>query len=216
MKKQETAKRWILFIISLFAIGLGIAITRHGDLGVSPISSVANVVAMRFPALSFGTWLFLWNCTMLAGQIILLRRNFRAIQLLQIPLSFLFGWFTDLGTVIASALPNQTYPARIGMVLLGTAVLALGITLGVTADVVLNSGEAMVKALSDTLKKPFGNVKVVFDISCVAVSVILSLMFFGKIEGTREGTLIAAVCTGFVVKAFTKMLREPLEGLLRA
>ena len=216
MKKQEAVKRWILFIISLFAIGLGIAITRHGDLGVSPISSVANVVAMRFPALSFGTWLFLWNCTMLAGQILLLRRNFRAIQLLQIPLSFLFGWFTDLGTVIASALPNQTYPARIGMVLLGTAVLALGITLGVTADVVLNSGEAMVKALSDTLKKPFGNVKVVFDISCVAASVVLSMLFFGKIEGTREGTLIAAVCTGFVVKAFTKMLREPLEGLLRA
>ena len=216
MKKKELYKRWILFIVSLFVTGLGIAVTRYGDLGVSPISSVANVVAMRFTVFSFGTWLFLWNCLMLAGQILLLRRDFRTIQLLQIPLSFLFGWFTDVGTAIAAVLPNQTYPARVGMVLLGTVILALGITLGVTADVVLNSGEAMVKALSDTLKKPFGNVKVVFDISCVAASVVISLMFFGRIEGTREGTLIAAVCTGFVVKAFTKRLRGPLERLLRA
>ena len=215
MKKNELIRRYLLFIFSLFIMGVGIVITRHGDLGVSPISSVANVVALKLPVLTFGTWLFIWNCVMLLGQILLLRRNFKMISLLQIPLSVLFGWFTDIGTMIASRLPADIYPLRILMVLLGTAVLAVGITMGVTADAVLNSGEAFVKALSDTVKKPFGNVKIVFDISCVAASIVMSLLFFGgKIVGTREGTVIAALTTGLAVKLFTRLLRDPLEKLL--
>lgn len=83
------------------------------------------------------------------------------------------------------------------------------------ADVVMNSGEAFVKAVSDTVHKEFGSVKVVFDISCVIVAVVLSLIFFDfHVMGTREGTIIAAVLTGFVVKFWNKLVRKPLEKLL--
>lgn len=120
---KELAKRYALFIISLFISALGVAITKKGELGVSPISSVA--------------------------------------------------------------------------------------------DVVMNSGEAFVKSVSDTVHKEFGSVKVVFDISCVIVAVVLSLIFFDfHVMGTREGTIIAAVLTGFVVKFWNKLVRKPLEKLL--
>ena len=39
MSKKEKVKRYVLFIISLFFSALGVAITKHGALGVSPISS---------------------------------------------------------------------------------------------------------------------------------------------------------------------------------
>ena len=120
---KELAKRYALFIISLFISALGVAITKKGELGVSPISSVA--------------------------------------------------------------------------------------------DVVMNSGAAFVKSVSDTVHKEFGSVKVVFDISCVIVAVVLSLIFFDfHVMGTREGTIIAAVLTGFVVKFWNKLVRKPLEKLL--
>lgn len=35
----------------------------------------------------------------------------------------------------------------------------VGISLSVIADVIMNSGEAFVKAVSDTIDKKFGNVK---------------------------------------------------------
>ena len=94
-------------------------------------------------------------------------------------------------------------------------VLGFGITLAVIANVILNSGEAFVKALSDTIHKEFGNVKIAFDISCVVVAVILSFLFFHKLVGTREGTVIAAFCTGFVVKFFSKYITAPLERFLK-
>ena len=102
------------------------------------------------------------------------------------------------------------------MVLIGVVVLGFGISLAVIANVIMNSGEAFVKALSDRVRKEFGNVKVAFDVSCVLLALVLSLLFFdGAIVGTREGTVISALLTGFVVKWFSKRLETPLEALLR-
>lgn len=42
-------------IISLFFSALGVAFTKRGELGVSPISSVANVMSCKFVSLSLGT-----------------------------------------------------------------------------------------------------------------------------------------------------------------
>ncbi len=215
MTKNETVKRYILLVISLFFSALGVAVTKYGELGVSPISSVANVLSYKFSSLSLGMWLIIWNCILIVGQVIILRKNFKIIQLLQIPVSFLFGYFTDFGSWLVSFIPADSYAARLVMVILGVVILGFGISLSVIANVVMNSGEAFVKAISDVWHKNFGNIKIAFDISCVAAAVILSLLFFNfKIVGTREGTVISAVFTGMVVKFFVKRLKAPIETVL--
>ena len=81
----------------------------------------------------------------------------------------------------------------------------------------MNSGEAIVKAMSDTLRKEFGYVKVAFDIFCVSSSVVLSLILFeGQIVGTREGTIISACVTGLVVKFIAKHIRGGIEKIIAA
>ncbi|MBQ9151116.1 MAG: YitT family protein [Clostridia bacterium] len=216
MKPKEIIKRYALFIISLFFSGLGVAMTKHGALGVSPISSVANVLSLRFTFLSIGSWLIVTNCLMVLAQILILRKKFRPIQLLQIPLSFLFGYFTDLGMLLISPIPAEAYPVRLALVVGGVAVLGFGISLSVIANVIMNAGEGLVKAVADTAGKPFGTVKVIFDVSYVTFSILLSLLLFsGSLRGTREGTVIAAVGTGFVVKLFNRLLAKPLDAALR-
>ena len=215
MSKKEIFKRYILFILCLFFMGIGVALTKHGELGVSPISSVANVISIKFTFLSFGTWLTISNCVLLLGQVLLLRKNFQPIQLLQIPLSFLFGYFTDFGLYLASFIPNDIYIVKLLLVIFGIVVLGFGITLGVIANVILNSGEAFVKALAAVLHKDFSNVKIAFDISWVALSIVLSLIFFnGSMVGTREGTVISAVFTGVAVKLWLKFIKNPIENVL--
>lgn len=215
MSKAEITKRYILFVISLFFAALGVAFTKRGELGVSPISSVANVMSCKYSFFSLGTWLIIWNCILIAGQILILRKKFHSIQLIQIPLSFLFGWFTNFGLWIVSFIPQSSYFIRLTMVIVGIIILGLGISLSVIADVVMNSGEAFVKAISDVTHKDFGNIKIAFDISCVAVALILSFLFFDfKVVGTREGTVISAVFTGIVVKFFSKKLNKPINFIL--
>ena len=79
MSRKELAKRYVLFIISLFFAALGVAVTKHGELGVSPISSVANVMSDQFTALSLGEWLILWNCVLILGQVVIRRREFETV-----------------------------------------------------------------------------------------------------------------------------------------
>ncbi len=216
MSRKELAKRYGLFIVSLFFAALGVAVTKHGELGVSPISSVANVLSYQFTVLSLGEWLIVWNCVLILGQVVIRRRDFAPIQLLQVPLSFLFGWFTDFGSWCVSGIPAESYLLRLALVLGGTVILGFGIALAVLANVVMNSGEAFVKAMSDKLWMNFGNVKIGFDISCVVLAVMLSLVFFHSVVGTREGTMIAALLTGQIVKCFVRRLRKPVERLLCA
>lgn len=216
MSKKETAKRYILLIIGLFLAAMGVAFTRHGELGVSPISSVPNVLSYKFTFFTMGTWLIIWNCVLILGQIVILRRKFKPIEFLQVPLSFLFGYFTDFGLWCVSFIPSEAYPMRLLMVVIGVVVLGLGISLAFIAGVIMNSGEAFVKAVADTTGFEFGNVKIGFDIFCVVSAVILSLVFFDfKIVGAREGTVISALFTGVAVKFFNKRLKEPLEKILK-
>ncbi|MGN0485814.1 MAG: YitT family protein [Acutalibacteraceae bacterium] len=215
MSKKELVKRYTLFILGLFFSGIGVAFTKHGELGVSPVSSVANVMSYKFDFFSMGVWLIIWNCVLIVGQIVILRKDFKPYQLLQLPLSFLFGYFTDFGMWLVSFIPVNSYFMKLLMLFIGIVVLAFGISLTVIANVIMNSGEAFVKAISDKTKREFGNIKVVFDISCVTFSIILSLLFFDmKIVGTREGTILSAVLTGFVIKFFSKLLKNKLERIL--
>ncbi len=217
MKRKELIKRYSLFIVSLWFSALGVAVTKCGSLGVSCISSVPNVLSLRFTALTIGGWTFLWNTLLVLCQMALLRKNFQKIQLLQIPLSFLFGWFTDVAMLLAVKIPVNSYPMQLVMVVAGVAILAFGITLGVIANVVLNAGEGIVKALADVSGKEFGFVKVRFDMVCVILAVTISLLSFGgKLTGVREGTLIAAFLNGTLVKQYSRRLKAPLDQLLSA
>lgn len=215
VKSKELVKRYALFVTSLFFAALGVAFTKTGGLGVSPVSSVANVLSLRFPGVSMGQWLILWSAVLILGQILVLRRRYQPIQLLQLPMAVLFGWFTDGGMVIAGLVPVNSYPMQLVMVLLGVVILGFGVALSVVADVMFNAGEGFVKALSDVTEKNFGNVKIAFDIFSVALSVVLSLALFGgAVAGVREGTLIAALGTGLAVKFFTARLKTPLDRVL--
>ncbi len=214
MGKKEFIKRLILFTIGLFFSGLGIAFSKHADLGISTVSSIANVLSVKFDFISFGMWSTISNCAFVLGQIIILRKNFKLFQLMQIPMSFLFGIFTDIGLYIVSFIPTPNYAVRMALTIAGIIILAFGIALAVVANVLFNSGEGLVKAISDVSGKDFGKVKVGFDIACVAIAAVLSLIFFGEIVGIREGTLLAALSTGFIVNFFTKYISKPLNKIL--
>ncbi|MBR0085821.1 MAG: YitT family protein [Lachnospiraceae bacterium] len=212
---KELTKRYILFVISLFVTALGVALTRRAGLGVPPNSSISNVLSLHFLSIEIGTFIMLYNFVLLALQIILLRKRFDPIQLIQIPVSFAFGYFTNWCVMLVSPVPVPGYPVQMVLTIAGIIVLALGISMGVIADVVLNSAEGLVKALSDLSGISFGTIKIIFDIVQVCIAVILSLILFDmRIVGVREGTIIAAILTGLIVKFFMKTIKRPVEGLL--
>ena len=211
MSKKEILKRYLLFILGLFSMALGIALMVQARLGTSPISSIPYVFSLKFTFVSLGILTFIWNMILILGQIIILGRKFEKYQLLQIPLSVIFGVFVDVAKKMVSIIIPQTYCGSIFTLACGIMFLALGVSFTVIADVVLNSGEGFVKAVSIRTGFDFGSMKVIFDVSLVILSIVIGILFFKTIKGVREGTVIAAVLSGFIIKSLNKVLTDGLN-----
>jgi hypothetical protein len=206
MTAAETVKRSLVLALGVFVLGLGIAICVKSDLGISPISTTAYTLHSIVPVLSLGTFVFVQNFVFLILTIILLGRDFRPYQLLQLPCSFLFGLFVDLWEWIIGTDAPESYAARFALMLLSVVVVGLGFSLVVTSGLPLDSNTAFVNALVIRTGKPYHRLKVLTDVIIVALAATVALIFLHRIVGIREGTLVAAVCIGYVAGFFNKRL----------
>ena len=66
------------------------------------------------------------------------------------------------------------------------------------------AGEGVVLAICKVLPVKFGYMKVVFDVTLVVTACILSLVFTGRLQGVREGTVAAALMVGLIVGLIAK------------
>lgn len=77
-------KRYGMFFVGLVIMSFGIACSIKAELGTSPVSSLPFVLS-QFTPLSVGIASVLVNATLILLQILLLRRQYDPIQLIQLP-----------------------------------------------------------------------------------------------------------------------------------
>ena len=122
------------------------------------------------------------------------------------PISILFGYFIDLTMVILFFVDPQTYLSSVIHLLIGCVILGFGVYTEVLADVAMLPGESFVRAVSSTWKTEFGSTKVAFDVSLTVIAAVLSLIFSHRLDGVREGTIIATLLVGFIARLFGRRL----------
>lgn len=191
-------RRCIWFVLGVVLNSVGIALITKAALGTSPISSLPYVLSFAFP-LTLGQFTFLVNLLFIAGQILLLRRAFQPIQLLQIGVNVIFSLFIDWSMELFSWLQPHTALLQLLCLVAGCAVLALGISMEVAPDVLTVPGEGIVKALAQATHHKFGSTKMAFDVTLVATAAVLSLLFFHRLQGLGLGTILSALLVGRLV-----------------
>jgi len=206
MEENNLARRYLVFTFGIILNATGIAVTTGAELGTTPISSLPYVLSLAFP-LSFGTFTFVLNILMVLAQAVLLRREFRNIQYLQIAAAVVFSAIIDMVMLVMRMIPVTGYAERFGLLLLGSAMLGVGICLEVYCNVMYIPGEGLVKAISHRADREFGVIKIVFDVTLVSSALIASLFFMNGIAGLREGTLFSALTVGLMARFFIKNLR---------
>ena len=203
--KNNTAKRYLFFLIGILINAFGVALITKAALGTSPISSVPYVLSLRF-APTLGAFTFVMNLIFIILQPVLLRRDYQPIQLLQIVVNIVFSWFIDVSMNLLGWLEPQNIAVELLVLLLGCAVLGFGISVEVAPDVLLVPGEGLVGALTAASGRRFGSVKVAFDVTLVLISLALSLLFFHRLNGLGLGTVISALLVGRFVNLYNSRL----------
>lgn len=202
---KEMVKRYVVFLIGLFVSSLGVSFITKANLGTSPISSIPYVLSMRFP-LTIGGFTIVFSLLLIALQIMILKKDFKLIDLLQVPVSVIFGYFIDLTMIMLDWLDPQGYPFKIMYLLIGCVILGFGVYLEMLGNVIMLPGESFVRAVVKRWNRDFGFTKVCFDASMTICAGLLSVIFFLQLQGVREGTIISAILVGLIAKSFDKVL----------
>lgn len=214
MSTREIFRRYFIFFWGLVFNALGVAFTTKAALGISPISSTPYTLSLIVPALTIGNWTIIYCAFIVILNWIILKKEAKKIELLiQVGISFVFGYLIDFWIwLIGDYIEPSNYPMRIVLVIIGCIIVAFGAWLEVVADVAMLPGDSFVRAISRVTGKKLGNVRIISDLSMAALAAALSLIFLHGLYGVREGTLISALITGYIIKIMTRLFKR-LEHL---
>lgn len=213
-------KRLANYLIGLLIIALGINISKLSGLGISPVSSVPRALEVVF-GFSLGQMVMVIYCLLVFAQFIVLRRNFKPVNILGIPVAIVFGFMVDLvgidpnafGHLLAGFPKPGCYALRFVYLAASIVIIGVGVYAYLKPKLVPMPAEGLALAFSNTTGKTFGDCKTAVDVSLITLALLIQLMFLGGFSSftggnivIREGTALSALCVGQVVKFLNKKL----------
>lgn len=203
-----------MYFIGLFVMTIGIALSVKSNLGVSPVSSIPYTMTCVW-GIEMGKATILFHIILVLIQILLLRKKFKPVQLLQVVIGVVFGYFTTFCNYMVSFLPTpENLGIRIIMVLANTVFVAFGIFLYLPADLIPLAGEGCMQAVSSVTHIEFSKVKIGFDCTMVLVSAITCLTVLHNLGSVGAGTIIAAILVGTLVGIINRAFGKQRDKLL--
>ena len=199
--------QYLFCAAGLILISFGVALTTKAGLGTSPISAIPYSLSLIIPGLSMGTWLILFSTALVLIEIILLKGKMPARSWIsQLLISFPVGWLIDAAMWLLTPFNPEVYLVKVLTVILGCVIIALGAYLCVSASLLVLPGDGFVQVLAQVTGKSFGGVRVISDTTQILIAAVLCLIFLHALVGVREGTIIAAILVGSIVKIFARIL----------
>ena len=208
MKGRNIAIRYGVSTLGLVLVALGVGISIKSNLGIAPPSCPPTILNLQWTAISIGTFTWMMHLVFIFLQWIILGKRFKWEYLMQIPAAFVFGYMCDGAIWLFDAIgsPATNYMVQILLSLGAVVLTAVGIKLEVIGDGWILAGDKTTAVLAEVFRKPFGTVKVWFDITLVAITALFAWVCFGLLTGNgstvviREGTLILAILTGLCMR----------------
>jgi uncharacterized membrane protein YczE len=200
---KKSAKKLFIYVSGIFILSIGVNISKAAQMGISPVSAIPYAIELIWN-IELGKATLFFSIALIALQMVLLGKNFKLIQLLQLACIFLFSFFvTYTGSEhLLFWLPMPSfYITKLLYLFVSILIIGIGISFYLMTNYISLPAEGLMSAIVELSKGKwkFANVKVVIDSSMVVVSAILSMFFLGQLKSVREGTVISALLIGEVV-----------------
>ncbi len=211
---KNIIKRVLSYILGLFLLAVGVTISIKSNLGVSPVNSLPYMLS-QVTGLDQGMFTIIVFSFFILLQFIIIGKDFKPINILQIVFSTMFGYFVNFTNSIFAFIPSpNNYFIQLIYLILSIVVVALGLLFYLNANIVPQPAEGLMIAIADKTKTEMPKIKVIVDSIIVLCAIGLSFFFFQELVGIREGTIIAAIMIGKVLGILSKKFKEPLQKYL--
>lgn len=203
-------QRLTVCAVGMFVYASGVALTKNCDIGISPITSVAYALSL-LTGITMGWCTTIQNFAFFAIQRLLLKKEYGlGTAAAQLVMSILFSLFIDFTALVWGFVRPAGWPGKLAVFAAGCAVLALGMCMVMLADFVVLPAEGAVMAITRASQVKFGTVKVCFDGSMVAITILLTWVFLGRVAGIGAGTVIAVLLIGTLARPIGPFLKRAL------
>ena len=192
--------------IVLIINSLGVCLMAKSGFGISTISSVPFVFNKVFPALSFGTWNYIFQ-TMLVLTLMILKKAFCFEYIFSFVVGIGFGKMIDVHDAWLALLPN-TMALNVLYFALGFLIIGFGIALANRCMLPIIPTDTFPRDMSEILNKPYKYVKTTFDLCCLSTKLVLCIGILHGLHGVGIGTVLCAFITGKTVSMFQKVLDD--------
>lgn len=202
--KNKIALKLLFYFGGLIIMTLGVSLSVKSALGVSPISSIPYTITV-VSGMDLGIATILFSIVVVLLQILLLRKKYKMINLLQIPIGVVFGMFLTFFGKLMNLFPSpEGFIWKFILMLISTVFVALGVFLYVPAGFVPLPPEGILIAVTQVTKIKFSTAKIAGDITMVVISLITCLIALHAFGSIGIGTIVAALLVGTEVKWMTK------------
>lgn len=238
--KKSVFYRALFYVIGLLILAMGLTLNTKAGLGVSAIISVSESISLIFN-LNFGNVTLVLYAVFVVIELILhlisgwkkkknspealvhanraSRKYIFLVDILQFPLSIAFTRFLNIFSAILPDFPEgdgNTLPVIImRVIVLIIAIMLTGIGAAATLNMRLipNPGDGIVQAIADTIHKNVAFTKNCFDVVNITISVVISLVFAGRLRGVGIGTVLAVVGVGRAMAVFNHFAYKKMKEL---
>ncbi|MBE6883291.1 MAG: hypothetical protein E7487_01655 [Ruminococcaceae bacterium] len=206
-------KKLFLTILGIIIVYASVAFAIKSGLGVLPvdaaITSISDVIGMKI-----GTFTMLFHGCFFIGQIIIEKKNFQKIQILQLLYITLGGSVLNffLYVVLAGMPPITFYPLRLLITISAQIAIAFGCTLVLETRLIRTPMEGCIQLIADRIGMTMGRLRQIIDVVLVLISVTLTLLCHTD-WALREGTIIAAILFGPAMDFWKKRCFSQKEQL---
>lgn len=206
---MKSINRIVIYIGGIVLLALGGVLAIKSNLGASPISSLPLSIS-KVSRMSLGTAAAILFTIYVVIQILILKRDFKKIQLLQIVFAILFGQIMNFFNSIITININNFY-SKIIICILSFFITAFGVVFTITANIVPVAPDGLAQVISKKAKIDFGKAKIYFDCTVVLLSVSILLFNSKGLEGLGIGTVLSALLVGRIVSYISKNLKHKIE-----
>lgn len=212
--KDKLGMKLLFYFGGLLVMALGVIISSKANLGVPPSSSIAYTMDVCF-GIPIGVATVPFFAVLVLLQILLLRKNYKLINLLQLPVGIVFGIFLTSFQKLFTGIPTpDNFLLKLVMLLISTVFVAAGLFLYISPGFITLAPDGFILAVATVTKKKYHDVKIVFDVSMVTVSMITCLLVIHSLGSVGIGTVISAVIIGYEIKLMTKFFGKQRDELL--
>lgn len=203
-------KRSIMLLGGIFISAFGMTLLIKSGLGQSTVSGISYNIGY-VTNIKTGTILGLINYLCFIGQVILLKRSFKVIQVFQLLITTIFSSTINLFMYdfkLISELQVDNYIINLIILVIGIVFMSYGVSLMMVADLIFLPFEGFCNVLSVKLKIQFGTLRRYVDILLVVISLVLIYVFNIPNTSVREGTIIYTFLFGTLLNIFMKVIKN--------